>query len=123
MKKLFYTLLVLMVVVLMPSCKKYPVPEEVTYSFTDVTVTSLSSSSVAISGTFEYPGQVDHLYLYINTKKSTTNAISSIPSWDGKNVADTITGLSSNTYYYLWLNFDNGFDYHDTEYYLFSTSN
>lgn len=123
MKKLLYIFLLtsLMAVVVLPSCKKVEIPEQMEVKLTnthvDVVNNTDGTKTVTITGTFEYPGEVSAVYMYINNTESYSSGqkLGTEYNEDDKSITGVGTGNLSAGIYYYWVNFYNGFDDHHSE--------
>ena len=107
MKKLFYILLLLLVI--LPSCKKLAVPEDTVIILEDAHA-KVVGNSVTITGTFEYPGTVSDVTVYLNTSPTYSNSTPCSTSYIDNQIKATATGLNYGTYYY-YVRFHNGYQY------------
>ena len=118
MKKLLYILLLL--VVLMPSCSKINEPEKTSVDIEDPHVVKEYDGdycNVTITGRFQYPGPITDLRIII---ENTTDLYCDV-TYEDYQITATMNHLNRNTLYYYYMTFNNGFGQERSENYKFWT--
>ncbi len=120
MKKSFYILSFVTLVLVFVTCQKKPQLKihklEITEEHVEVT-----PYSATITANYSYPGAVPQIKVFVSTSNSMSNALETDAVLDEHTMTATVNGLISDTKYYYRFRYSNGIKLVDTEIKDFTT--
>jgi hypothetical protein len=120
MKKLHFTLILFIAVLLVISCHKRPELKIYKLEVSEETVNA-TSNDVTITASYSYPGEIPQIKVLVSTNESMTNAIETDAVLNENTLTAVIGDLSADTKYYYRYRYSNGMKLVDTDIKDFTT--